>query len=66
MSVSNKKTYTHHLTKSEISVIFKGHVTKADVEALRVGDSCMINNDIILVIADPNFSKQNLFPEDFK
>jgi len=66
VATTNKKTYTHHLTRSEISVIFKNYITKSEAEALRVGDSCMINNDIVLVIADPNFSKQNLFPEDFK
>lgn len=50
----------HYLTKPQIAEKFSRHIGKKELEIQTVGNTITLNNDQVLIIEDPRFSKENI------
>ena len=48
---------THFLTKEDIEIHFKNHITKKELKKQSVGTTITLNEDQIVIIANQKFSK---------
>lgn len=48
---------THYLTKEDIAIHFKNHITKKELKAQAVGQTITLNEDQIVIIANQKFSR---------
>lgn len=47
----------HFLTKEDIAIHFKNHITKKELKAQTGGSTITINDDQIVIISNQKFSK---------
>ena len=48
---------THYLTKEDIAIHFKDHITKKELKIQKVGTTITLNEDQIVVMDNQKFSK---------